>query len=177
LLILANQGHAIADAEKSLEDAIAQGKTQAVLNGTTYDISKLAQGLGIDVAPGSGVWKLSSVSAQPLMMPFVQQYQTIVQMGLLDNPIIQQQIDALSYQIAATGDAVSWNFNTLNSQGAPIDPDKFRSGTVQDFSFDLSATPISQSKPMTASVASNLNSAQICSIGSGQDSGKSCSTQ
>lgn len=170
LTILANQGHQVAEAEKALEDAVAQGAEQISFKGNTYPVQQFAKQLGI--SPPDAVWTLSPQYAEPLMAPFMNQYQTVLQSGALTDPDIKTYITSLSYQIVGIGDAFSWSFDRLSSSGStPISSTTLSTDIAQTFLMDMQGTPLTKG---AGSAQTHNNAAKICATGSGEDTGKHC---
>lgn len=163
LLELANQGYALAEIEKLLEDAVAQGKTEVTFKNKRYQTWELAQQLGLNVPENT--WNLDSQYAAALMAPFLKQYKAVEQAGALTDPALKNMVSQLSYQIAAIGDAVSWQFGQWQTQGKPaITTVIMNTQTANLFQMDMQGTPYSDATH-TASGKTNQNSNQICTIG------------
>lgn len=172
LMQLANEAHTLATAEKVLEDAILEGKTEVTYNNVRYTTSRLSLELGI--SPPNDNWTMEPKYAEKLMAPFVQQYQTALTTGALSNPSVKAQVTQLSYQIVAIGDALSWSFDRLKTKSQP---DKtvstLNNNTADTFQIDMTGTPFSFEVPV-ASAKTRQNASKICTTSTGTDTGTQC---
>ena len=171
LIALANQGFVLADAQKLLEDAISNNQKEVIYNGKAYSLTQFAAMFGIN--PPSGTqWDLSPQYGAQLMKPFMEQYQAVLESGLLNTPDIEKTVSSLSYQIVSIGDALTWSLNELTSggQGTPS-LEALNSKLAETFQADMEGAVIGYS----ASSATQKNSTGICNAGSGSSNGVTCS--
>lgn len=188
LLKLANQGHYLAEGQKLLEEALQSGQASIRFEGKTYDTNKFSLMLGFnDYASGTEIWTLDPDKVGPVLRHYVKQYQDILRSGLLNNPAVQSQVDSLVMQTGALADALVWrtrevvnsasiqNSDTLNATISAYFKENMVENVVRYTKEGLKGSSIT-SKPDTLSPSSltHGNSAELCGLGAGQDSGQNC---
>jgi hypothetical protein len=173
---MANDGHYLADAEKALEDAIAQGQKTFLFNGKTYTPFEMAEAIGLNPDSSVGAWDLDPAYAKSVISPLANSYQQASLDGTLSDPAVKQKVSELIIQIAAASDALSWNVDVALKGGSPVAISQFNQTTADYFQKNVKGAVVKF--PKGASSASGLtdnNSGQICKIGSGKDNGQRCS--
>jgi hypothetical protein len=171
LIGLANQGFTLAEGQKLLEDTLHNNEKEITYNGKTYPIRQFATLFSINPPPNIQ-WDLTPQYGAPLMKPFMEQYQAVLESGVLNTPGIEKTVSSLSYQIVAIGDALSWSLEELSTESQDNIPlDTLNSRLAETFQLDLSATMIGFPD---ASARTRQNSTEICSTGSGSSNGTVC---
>lgn len=171
---LANEGHALAGAEKLLEDATLNGSSTVNYNGQTYSVTDFTEMFGVD--PGKGIAatakNMSAADAKALSAPFVDLYTQAKASGALSDPAVASVIDSLSGQIYVMSDQAKWNAKGVANGSIP------KENYFQDMSYGyvtaMEQTGVSNLPPGAISSATHGNSSQICSTGAGSDSGTNC---
>jgi hypothetical protein len=179
LIQLSDAGHKQAMIEAVIEHAAnsAAGassstfldNTQVVLDGHTKTIGELWNSLGYNAPGGGGRYFTSTgkvVNTLPadLLHPassdvassleaFLDVYHQAESSGALSDPVVEQVVSSLSTQIALTSDAL------VQAVGQVY----------------LGNSPAGQIQTLAASATTHMDSAGICTAGSGTDSGVSCS--
>jgi hypothetical protein len=183
LIKLSNMGHTMAKAEKAMEDAMAVGSPRVEYEGKTYMLANMRDLLGFDKPPQGDSWEVEAGYANSLVGSFVQAYQNAKKAGAMSNPEINKTVSALSYKIVAVADSLSWTTDSIitdKAQGASYaEIDSRLKNLNQEIASNLQ-TNLSNIPPDSlfynaASSSTHTNSAGICTIGSGQDTGTACS--
>lgn len=172
LFSLANQGFVLADAQKLLEDALHDNKPTVTYQGKTYATLQFASLFGIN-APSDTQWDLSPQYGAPLMKPFLEQYQTVLESGTFQTPAMEKTVSSLSYQIAAIGDALEWNlYKMAGETQSPVPMDVRNASLAKLFLLDLEDAEVGD---LSASAKTQKNSIGICNAGKGNSGkGKNC---
>lgn len=159
---LANAGHDLANAEKALNDAVKGGQGTVTYNGQTYTVADFQQQFGFNNNVGiNAATSMDASAAMGQLAPFMNLYQQAQSSGALSDPAVESQITYLSKQIAALSDLAKWNTTS----------------SATDLSYGY-VTAMQQvgipDAPPSISDATHSNSADICTTGTGKDSGTNC---
>lgn len=168
LIGLANTGHKMAEIEALVEEAArnANGDSEAFFNtkitynGQTYSARDLARQVGSDMVPADFYDSTDIFNAGargewsgPVLTQLVGQYQTALQS--IDDPAVSAHVTELVKQIMYTAELMDNQTNLENfSDRNPFDPNALTE--------------------KMASEATNYQAAEICTAGSGSDSGTNC---
>jgi hypothetical protein len=173
---LANAGHELANAEKSLEDAVLSGQSTLTYNGKTYNVTDFSNQLGMDTGIGmTGVPNMDPSTAMPLTQPFMAAYQDAVSGGLMNNAGAADVVNNLSKQVVSISDLLKWNANSAVTGGKSVD--QYKTDLYNGYLYTaqtVGVTPVIPSSPNTASDATHTDSSGICTTGKGSDSGRKC---
>ncbi len=176
---LSNNGHSLANGQALFENALKAGQKSVAFEGKTYKLRDFANMLGYtkDTTQQEN-WSLNPDIAGPVMKPFSETYQEILQSGMLTDPNVKQQVNDITLQIGSLVDAFTWSANgafDMNYASNQSLVDDFSASLVEHFKTNLNGAPIAQwSLPANASDFTHQGSASICGAGSGKDSGKAC---
>lgn len=193
LLDLANKGHALAEAERLVEEgfkAAGWKETMALaapvqINGKSYTLEQAADELYVFYSNdpgGNEVWMAADDGDYSLAMervangykgwsgtgtimgPFVEGYEDALKSGALTNPAVKSVVDELTLKIIHLGHAMGW-----------AQPEMVRSGEVAP-SEALLLDYMKRDIPVSlfATEATHTHSAGICGTGHGQDTGIQC---
>jgi len=167
LMQLANQGHEIAQIESLIANAIssANGDTTLlqnmtlVYNGSTYTVTELSQMIGTGATPAdlatSNVLALDPAQYDSQIASFASLYTEALNSGALSDPTALSTVTSAAQQIGNLAESVEDTVYQVNNTG-------------------LAATTAAV-QTQVASVASQMDSSNICTAGSFQDNGVLCS--
>ena len=176
LIELANQGHYLASGQKVLEDALRTGQKSVMFEGkmyTTMDFTKRMVGYKRDTQAKEN-WALNPELASPILKPFSEKYYMILQGGILNNDEVETQVKDLVIQIGVLADALVWSSEDV-LRG---DQDNMNTIIAGHFAENVEGAPLATSLDKTStSSLTDKNSAKICGLGAGQDSGRNCQEQ
>ncbi|MCE3235843.1 MAG: hypothetical protein K0Q50_2023, partial [Vampirovibrio sp.] len=176
LIELANQGHYLASGQKVLEDALRTGQKSVMFEGkmyTTMDFTKRMVGYKRDTQAKEN-WALNPELASPILKPFSEKYHMILQGGILNNDEVETQVKDLVIQIGVLADALVWSSEDV-LRG---DQDNMNTIIAGHFAENVDGAPLTTSLDKTStSSLTDKNSAKICGLGAGQDSGRNCQEQ
>lgn len=171
---LANEGHALAGAEKLLEDATMSGSSNITFNGQTYSVADFSEMFGVD--PGKGIAatakNMSSADAKALSAPFIDLYNQAKSSGALSDPAVASVIDSLSGQIYVMSDLAKWNAKGVAN--GSISKDAYFRDMSYGYVTAIQQTGVSDVPAQAISDTTHGNSSQICATGAGTDSGTNC---
>lgn len=175
LMELANRGHYLASGQKLLENALRNGQKTIQFEGKTYKIKDFTNILGYKRATKAKEnWELNPQLASPVLKPFAEQYQAILQGGTLKNEAVKSQVTDLAIQIGALADALVWSSGQIIADGASSGQGVY-SVIAGHFDDNMQGAPMAASgKRPATSVLTDGNSVKICGLGNGRDSGKNC---
>lgn len=178
LIQLANAGHQLADAQKLLEQAIAQKQTQVVYNGKTYQVDAFAEQFMYRSSTEKDVWSLNSSNAGDILKSFNVVYQQVAQSKIFQDPAMKQEVMNLSVQISAISESLGSSGSGLldNSSLSTQLTSLYRDLTTL-FQTSVAGAPIkAPKKSKDASELTHQDSGQICVIGLGKNKGTTCFT-
>lgn len=175
---LSNKGHAMAAVEKLAEDkiqaGIAAGQTgkeilgqKVQYNGELITVNDIYYLLGTNSSPawGDGLSRkeLEALDTHQLTYDFYNEFLNIQEKGTIQDPEITQMVSYLSNQIAGLSEGLSENlYRMISTPENKLNPVSL---AIKNKSFV---------EDMTTNELTNLHSASICTIGSGQDTGTYC---
>lgn len=176
---LANNGHSLANGQALFENALKAGEKSVAFEGQNYNLLNFANMLGYtkDTTQQEN-WSLNPDIAGPVVRPFSETYQEVLQSGMLTDPNVKNQVNDIALQIGSLVDAFTWSANGafgMNYASNQSLVDDFSASLVEHFKTNLSGAPIAQWSPSAnASDFTHQGSASICTAGSGKDDGKAC---
>lgn len=170
-MMLANQGHRMAEMEKLVENAFKTTskpsdlqKRNIVFDGYVYSAENINYMLGFDtgdIALNGGLVNDPTVVSDPLtdsrareeILVFQNMYKDLLASGALQDPAVKQVVESLARDIGSLSNIISCAGMAVLYEDVPLD-------TLQD---------------KLVSDTTHLDSQGICSTGSGKDSGTNCS--
>ncbi|HEY9685795.1 MAG TPA: hypothetical protein V6C52_02340 [Coleofasciculaceae cyanobacterium] len=175
LLQLSNQGHEMANVEKLLEGALADANGDAsVFNQTSFTYQ------GLDY---SNPWDLSVLIGyhpgwggdEELAVNFRALYDQAVSQGTLNDPVAQQTVSVLVNQIANIANGVEsavygmyWNQGSISNFSENV------ISTLGERDASLGINTQTSLADLSFSTITDQDSAGICAVGKGTDSGTNC---
>jgi hypothetical protein len=174
---LANQGHTLAEAQKTLEAAFKQGQTSVTFQGRTYPIAEFADRIALDTqASAAELREVNPAIANSILKPFAEAYQQVKTSGMPSDPAIQKTINELVYKIMVVNDTLNWTAEDVIAAGYPDPALNFADSTLDHYVRNLGEPTITVESIRAAS-RTHKHSTQICTTGDGTDSGTQCTSQ